>query len=72
MARIEIYTKQWCPYCLKAKALLRAKGIAYDEIDVTADEPRQAGDDRALGHAQRAADLPRRRARSAATTTSPG
>ena len=42
MARIEIYTKEWCPYCLKAKALLRAKDIAYDEIDVTADEPRQA------------------------------
>ncbi|HUK76907.1 MAG TPA: glutaredoxin domain-containing protein, partial [Thermoleophilia bacterium] len=31
MARIEIYTKEWCPYCLKAKALLRAKDIPYDE-----------------------------------------
>jgi alkyl hydroperoxide reductase subunit F len=41
MAQIEIYTKQWCPYCLKAKALLRAKAIAYDEVDVTADEARQ-------------------------------
>jgi alkyl hydroperoxide reductase subunit F len=42
MAQIEIYTKQWCPYCLKAKALLRSKEIAYDELDVTADESRQA------------------------------
>ncbi len=42
MAQIEIYTKEWCPYCLKAKALLRAKDIAYDDIDVTADEARQA------------------------------
>ena len=42
MARIEIYTKEWCPYCLKAKALLRAKDVAYDEIDVTSDEVRQA------------------------------
>ena len=42
VARIEIYTKEWCPYCLKAKALLRAKDIPYDEIDITTDEPRQA------------------------------
>jgi alkyl hydroperoxide reductase subunit F len=42
MAQIEIYTKQWCPYCLKAKALLRAKDVAYDEVDVTSDEARQA------------------------------
>ena len=42
VARIEIYTKEWCPYCLKAKALLRAKDVAYDEIDVTSDEARQA------------------------------
>jgi glutaredoxin len=42
MAQIEIYTKQWCPYCLKAKALLHSKAIVYDEVDVTADEARQA------------------------------
>lgn len=42
MAQIEIYTKQWCPYCLKAKALLHSKAVEYDEIDVTSDEPRQA------------------------------
>jgi NADH-dependent peroxiredoxin subunit F len=42
MSTIEVYTKQWCPYCLKAKALLRSKNIPYDEIDVTSDEARQA------------------------------
>lgn len=32
---IEIYSKDWCPYCAKAKALLRAKGVEYQEIDIT-------------------------------------
>jgi len=36
-ATIEVYTKEWCPYCLKAKALLRSKGLAYEEIDITSD-----------------------------------
>jgi alkyl hydroperoxide reductase subunit F len=33
-----MYSMEWCPYCAKAKALLGAKGIEYDEIDVTNDE----------------------------------
>ena len=37
-ADILIYTKQWCPYCAKAKALLRAKNVTWREIDVTSDE----------------------------------
>jgi alkyl hydroperoxide reductase subunit F len=41
MADIEIYTKEWCPYCAKAKALLKSKGLSYQEIDVTSDEQRQ-------------------------------
>jgi thioredoxin reductase (NADPH) len=32
---VEIYTKEWCGYCDRAKALLRAKGVAFTEIDVT-------------------------------------
>lgn len=35
MAKIEIYTTSWCPYCYTAKALLDEKGVAYDEIDAT-------------------------------------
>ncbi|APW73591.1 MULTISPECIES: glutaredoxin 3 [Sphingopyxis] len=37
MATIEIYTKFFCPYCTRAKALLDGKGAAYEEIDVTMD-----------------------------------
>jgi NADH-dependent peroxiredoxin subunit F len=40
MARVEMYSMEWCPYCAKAKALLGAKGIEYDEVDVTDDEAR--------------------------------
>ncbi len=38
MARVQMYSMEWCPYCAKGKALLGAKGIEYDEVDVTHDE----------------------------------
>lgn len=38
MAKVEIYTTSYCPYCVAAKELLRKKGVAYTEIDV-ADDP---------------------------------
>ncbi|MCC2617348.1 glutaredoxin 3 [Aestuariibacter halophilus] len=34
MSRVEIYTKGYCPYCHRAKALLTQKGVAYDEIKI--------------------------------------
>ena len=34
MPTIEIYTKAFCPYCSRAKALLEAKGVQYREIPV--------------------------------------
>lgn len=37
MAKVLMYTTQQCPYCMRAKALLRHKGIAYQEIDVSED-----------------------------------
>lgn len=37
MTPIEIYTKAFCPYCTRAKALLDRKGAAYTEFDVTMD-----------------------------------
>ena len=36
MAEIVMYTKSWCPYCDRAKALLREKGQSWTEIDVEA------------------------------------
>ena|SRR5271165_3919060 len=37
VAKIEIYTTTYCPFCDRAKALLKRKGASYQEIDVTAD-----------------------------------
>jgi glutaredoxin 3 len=37
MTRITIYTTRWCGYCVRAKALLDAKGLAYDEVMLDAD-----------------------------------
>jgi glutaredoxin 3 len=37
MARVEIYTTQVCPFCVRAKALLKRKGVEFEEIDVTDD-----------------------------------
>ena len=36
MPKIEIYATQWCPYCIRARALLTAKGAAFDVIDIEA------------------------------------
>lgn len=35
MARVEIYTKFLCPYCARAKALLKAKGATFEEHDIS-------------------------------------
>ena len=34
MARVEIYSTLFCPYCARAKGLLEKKGVAYENIDV--------------------------------------
>jgi len=34
---VVIYTTKICPYCIRAKSFLSAKGIAYREIDVSDD-----------------------------------
>lgn len=31
MPLVEIYTKMTCPYCIRAKRLLEAKGVEYKE-----------------------------------------
>lgn len=37
MARVEVYSTATCPYCVRAKRLLEARGIVYQEIDVGTD-----------------------------------
>lgn len=39
MLRVEIYTKFLCPYCSRAKSLLRSKGVEAEEIDITMGGP---------------------------------
>ncbi len=41
MTHIEIYTKDWCPFCHRAKALLRSEDLSFEEIDVTVDAERE-------------------------------
>jgi glutaredoxin 3 len=41
MAKVEVYTKSWCGYCHRAKALLGRKGVGFEEIDVTDDLARE-------------------------------
>lgn len=38
MTKVTIYTASLCPYCHMAKELLKAKGVLYEEIDVTGQE----------------------------------
>ena len=33
MSRVQVYSKENCPYCVRAKALLDRKGVRYEEID---------------------------------------
>lgn len=50
MASVEIYTADYCPYCHRAKALLRQKNVEFTEFDVTVDrEGRAAMTQRAGG-----------------------
>ena len=38
MSKIEIYTWQYCPFCLKAKTLLNKKNIQFTEYKIDGDE----------------------------------
>ncbi len=37
MAKVEVYTTSFCPFCTRAKSLLKSKGVPFVEIDVTDD-----------------------------------
>jgi glutaredoxin 3 len=42
VSRVEVYTTPSCPFCVRAKRLLEARGIAFVEIDVATDDERRA------------------------------
>jgi len=43
MAKVVIYSKTYCPYCDRAKALLKSKGVSFGEhmMDDKPDEMKQ-------------------------------
>jgi glutaredoxin 3 len=50
MPKIKIYTTPICPYCVRAKALLKRKGAIFDEVDVFMDaDARQEMEDKTNG-----------------------
>jgi glutaredoxin 3 len=41
MAKVEIYTKAFCSYCVRAKKLLRDKDVEFEEYDITLGGPKR-------------------------------
>lgn len=41
MARVVVYSTDYCPYCQAAKSLLRAKGVVFTEINVENDDDKR-------------------------------
>jgi glutaredoxin 3 len=41
MAKVEIYSTMFCPYCARARSLLQRKGVTYTEIDIDAEPTRR-------------------------------
>jgi len=38
MPEVKIYSTPTCPYCVKAKAYFKEKGIIFQNVDVSSDE----------------------------------
>ena len=50
MSEVTIYTKPYCPYCIRAVSLLEKKGVEFQEIEAAFDpEKRQEMVQRANG-----------------------
>ena len=43
MAEVVMYTRTYCPYCLRAKALLQDKGVDFEEINLD-EHPERRGE----------------------------
>jgi glutaredoxin 3 len=42
MADVTIYVTAWCPYCVRARALLDRKKVPYTAVDVDGDSAKRA------------------------------
>jgi glutaredoxin 3 len=42
MTDVTIYTTRVCSYCVAAKRLLSARGVPFQEVDVTGDDAKRA------------------------------
>jgi glutaredoxin 3 len=40
--RILMYTTSWCPYCERARRLLKSKGATFEEIDIETGQGKRA------------------------------
>ena len=50
MKNVEIYTWQYCPFCIRAKSLLKKKGVDYMEYQIDGNqEARSSMTERANG-----------------------
>ena len=42
MSKVEIYTWQYCPFCIRAKSLLKKKNVNFTEYKIDSDEDARA------------------------------
>jgi glutaredoxin 3 len=43
MAKVEMYSTMWCPYCARARNLLQKKGVPFTDIDIE-EQPARRGE----------------------------
>lgn len=41
MRPVTVYTTTYCPYCVRAKDILRKHGVPYTELDVSGDDEKR-------------------------------
>ncbi len=42
MVDVLMYSTPWCGYCMRARQLLKAKGVAFTDIDISVERERRA------------------------------
>lgn len=68
-AALTLYSTTWCGYCVRLKAMLKAAGIGYDEVNIEQDPAAAAFVENANGGNQ---TVPTVRFADGSTLTNPG